>query len=87
MKSLAEIKNKDGIALKAFTDALVQRCRDLNLICVILVSTLDEVPGTTLTAHNLHDKDLPGSLRQFANIVESQPSGHSAITLTDAEPS
>ena len=87
MKSLKDIKDKDGISLKAFTDILVQKCRDANVACVILISELDPTAPATYMASNLRKQDIPNAVRQFANIVEGQPSQESRIALTDAEPS
>lgn len=87
MKSLKDLRDENNIALKAYTDILVQKCRDLNMACVILISTLGPADPATYMAHNLRVEDLPNAVRQFANIIDTQPSGHSAITLTDGEPS
>lgn len=87
MKTLADLKDKSGISLKAFTDILVQKCRDCNVAVVILISELDPTAPMTYMASNLNKADIPNAVRQFANIVETQPSGQSHIQLTDAEPS
>ena len=85
MKSLADIKDKQGVSLKAFTDILVQKCRDANVAVVILIAELDPCVGHW--ASNLDERDLPKVIRQFANTIDGQPSDERRIALTDAEPS
>ena len=87
MKSLADIKDKQGVSLKAFMDILVQKCRDANVAVVIFISELDPTAPATYMASNLHRSDIPNATRQFANIIEGQPSDERRIDLTDAEPS
>lgn len=87
MKSLKDLKDNDGISLKAYTDILVNKCRDANVAVVILIAELDPTAPMTYMATNLPKTQVPDAIRQFANIVDGQPSNQSQITLTDADPS